>query len=132
MTKKNNHCLMRLFLLLFTLYVTVPIISYTYVLSYGLFGELKSLVVANENKEEILEVSSRINVQRKQKGNNIFNLWLLVLAYITCLRLLTRSNKFKKIDTIVTKKIRMNNWNFLHYRIYMQKGVFMCLSRIIL
>lgn len=109
MTKKNNHCLMRLFLLLFTLYVTVPIISYTYVLSYGLFGELKSLVVANENKEEILEVSSRINVQRKQKGNNIFNLWLLVLAYITCLRLLTRSNKFKKIDTIVTKKIRMNN-----------------------
>lgn len=100
---------MRLFLLLFTLYVTVPIISYSYVPSYGLFGELKFLVVANENKEEILEVSSRIIVQRKQKCNNIFNLWLLVLVYISCLRLLTRSIKFSKIDTIVTEKIRMNN-----------------------
>lgn len=109
MTKKNGYCQMRLFLLLFALYVTVPMISCSYVPSYGLFGESKSLVVVNENKEEIFEISSRITVQRKQKGNNIFNLWLLVLAYITCLRLLVHRMKLSKADTIVAKKVRMNN-----------------------
>jgi len=108
MTKKNSHCLMWLFLLL-ALSVTVPIISYNYVISYGLFGELKSLVVVNENKEEISEVSSKLTVRRKQKGENIFNLWILVLAYIDSLRLLAHSIRLPKADTIVAKKVRMNN-----------------------
>lgn len=107
--RKNSHCLIRLFLLLFMLSVTVPIISYYYVPSYGLFGELKSLVIAAENKEEIAEVSSKITVHRKQKGENIFNLWLLVLAHIVCLWLLAHSVKSPKPDTIVAKKVRMNN-----------------------
>jgi len=38
---------MRLFLL-FALFVTVPINSYIYIPSYGLFGELKTLAVADE------------------------------------------------------------------------------------
>lgn len=109
MTKKNSYCLMRLFLLLFALYVTVPIISYSYVPSYGLFGELKSLVVVNENQEELEEVSSKTTVQRKRKGKNIFNSWLLVLVYIACLRLLAHSIKLPKADTIVAKKVRMDN-----------------------
>ena len=99
---------MRLFLL-FTLYLTVPIISYSCVPSYGLFGELKSLVVVNENKEECGEISSKTTVQKKQKGKNIFNLWLLVLVYIACLRLLAHSIKLPKADTIVAKKVRMDN-----------------------
>ncbi len=109
MTKKNCRYLMRLFLLLFALSATVPIISYSYVPSYGLFGELKSLVVVNGNKEEISEVSSKITVRKKQKDKNIFNLWLLVLALISCLRLLAHSIKLPKTDTIVAKKVRMNN-----------------------
>lgn len=109
MTKKNSYCLMRLLFLLFALYVTVPSIPYSYVPGYGLFGELKSWVVVNENKEEILEVSSKITVQKKQKGKNIFNLWLFILAYIACLRLLAHSVKLPKADTIVAKKVRMNN-----------------------
>lgn len=47
MTKKNSYCLMRLFLL-FALFVTVPKNSYIYIPSYGLFGELKTLAVADE------------------------------------------------------------------------------------
>lgn len=109
MIKKNGFCLMRLFLLLFALYVTVPMISCNYVPSYGLFGELKPLVVVSENKEEFFEVSSRINVQRKQKGKNIFNLWLYFLVFITCLRLLAHNIKLPKADTIVAQKVRMNN-----------------------
>ncbi|MDE5909960.1 MAG: hypothetical protein K2H52_14640 [Lachnospiraceae bacterium] len=108
MTRKNSYCLMRL-LLLFALFVTIPINSYTYVPSYGLFGELKTLIVANENKEEIEEVSSRVTVQKKQKGKNILNLWLLILAYIACLRLLAHSIRLPKTDTIIAKKVRMNN-----------------------
>lgn len=108
MTKKNSHCLMRLFLL-FALYVTVPIISYSYVPGYGLFGELKTLCVVNEDKEEISEVSSKITVWKNQKGKNIFNLWLYFLVYIVCLRLLSHSIKLPKTHTIVAKKVRMNN-----------------------
>ncbi len=107
--KKNSHYLMRLFLLLFVLFATVPTISYSCVPSYGLFGELKSLVVVNENKEEISEISSKVTVQRKQKGKNIFNLWLIVLAHIVCLQLLAHSIKSPKADTIIAKKVRMNN-----------------------
>lgn len=109
MTKKSSFCLMRLFLLFFTLYVTVPMISCSYVPSYGLFGELKSLAIVSENKEEIFEVYSRINIQRKQKGKNIFNLWLYFLVLIICLRLLAHNIKLPKADTIVAKKVRMNN-----------------------
>lgn len=108
MTRKNNYCLMRL-LLLFALFVTIPITSYTYVRGYGLFGELKTLIVVNENKEEIAEVSPKAVVKKKQKGKHILNLWLLILAYIVCLRLLAHSIKLPKTDTIVGKKVRMNN-----------------------
>lgn len=108
MKKQNSHCLIRLFLL-FALSVTVPMISYSYLPRYGLFGELQSLVVVNENKEEISEVSSKITVRKKQKGNNRINLWLFVLAHITCLRLLAKSARFPKADTIIVKKVRMNH-----------------------
>lgn len=108
MTGKNSHYLMRCFLL-FALYVTVPIISHSYVSGYGLFGELKTLTAVNENKEEIVKVSSKITVQRKQKGENRFNIWLLVLAYVTYLQLLAHSIKSPKADTIIAKKVRMNN-----------------------
>lgn len=108
MARKNSYFLMRLSLL-FALFVTIPITSYTYVPSYGLFGELKTLIVANENKEEITEVSSKVAVQKKRKGKNIFNLWLLILAYTACLRLLAHSIKLPKTDTIVAKKVRMND-----------------------
>ncbi len=109
MTKKNSHYLIRLFLLLFALSVAVPIISYSCVSIYGLFGEMKSLVAVHENKEEISEISSKVTVRRKQKGKNIFNLWLIVLAHIVCLQLLALSIKLPKADTIIAKKIRMNN-----------------------
>ena len=77
--------------------------------SYGLFGELKTLIVINENKEETAEVSSKVTVQKKQKGKNIFNLWFYFLVLITCLRLLAHRIKLPKADTIVAKKVRMNN-----------------------
>ena len=48
MTGKNSYCLMRL-LLLFTLFVTIPY-ACTYVPVYGLFGELKTAAVVNENR----------------------------------------------------------------------------------
>lgn len=99
---------LRLFLLLFTLSATVPIFSCGYVSSYGLFGEMKSFVAVNENKEEISEVSSKITVQRKQKGKNILNVWFLLLANIVCLLLLAHSIKLPKADTIFAKKVRMN------------------------
>lgn len=108
MTMKNGICLMRLFLL-FALYVTVPMVSCSYVPNYGLFGELKPLVVVSENKEEIFEISARIYAQRKQKGKNIFNLWLYFWAFITCLRLLAHTMKSPKAGTIVAQKVRMNN-----------------------
>ncbi len=108
MTKKDRYCLMRLFLL-FALFVTVPINSYIYIPSYGLFGELKTLAVADEYKEEIAEVSAKVTVQKKQKGKNIFNLWLLIVVYIACLRLLAHIIKLPKTDTIVAEKVRMNN-----------------------
>lgn len=84
-------------------------ISCNYVPSYGLFGELKPLVVVSENKEEIFEVSSRINIHRKQKGKNIFNLWFYYLEFIIYLRLLARSIKLPKANTIVAQKVKMNN-----------------------
>lgn len=100
---------MRVFLLCFVISVTVPIIPCSYIPNYGFFGELKSSVIVSEDKEEISEVSSKINIWKKQKGKNIFNFWLLILVYIVCVRLLAYSFQLPKKDTIVTKKIRMNN-----------------------
>lgn len=109
MTEKNSHYLMRVFLLLFVLSVTVPIIPCSYISNYGLFGELKSSVIVSEDREEISEVSTKINIRKKQKGKIIFNCWLLLLVYIVCVSLLAHSFQLPRADTIVAKKIRMNN-----------------------
>lgn len=106
---KNRNYLMRLFLLLFVLSVTAPIIPCSYIPNYGLFGELKSSVIASEDREEISEISAKIHIREKQKGKNIFNFWLLLLAHIVCVRLLAHSFPLPRADTIVAKKVRMNN-----------------------
>ena len=106
--KKNSYCLMRLFLL-FALLVIVPINSYICIPSYGLFGELKTVVVADENKEEIAEVFSKVTVQKKQKGKNKLKLWIKILTYIVCMRLLLNRIKLTKNENIINKKVTMNN-----------------------
>lgn len=107
MTGKNSYCLMGL-LLLFTLFVTIPY-ACTYVPVYGLFGELKTAAVVNENREESAEVSSKLTVRKKQKGENKFNVWFFISADIACLRLLAHDINLPKTDTIVAKKVRMNH-----------------------
>lgn len=106
---KSSQYLMRVFFLLFVLSVTVPVISCSYIPNYGLFGELRSSVIGSEDQEEVSEVSSRIAIRKKQKGKNIFNIWLYILVCIICVRLFSHSFPLLREDTIVTKKVRMND-----------------------
>lgn len=106
---KSSQYLMRVFFLLFMLSVTVPAISCGHIPNYGLFGELRSSVIGSEEQEEISEISSKISIRKKQKGKNIFNFWFCILVCIVCVRLLSYSFPLPGADTIVAKKVRMND-----------------------
>lgn len=106
----KQRFLMRLFILLFTVSVSVtvlPCISSINVI--GLFGEIKSTSVINDNKiRGAIEKQVYIR-SHKNKGINIINIWYELWCSIICMIFIMYLSRLPRGDTIITLKVRMNN-----------------------
>lgn len=109
MLKNDKHYFIRLCILLFVLSSSVPILPVCYANTYGLFGERNASTVISVGKEEVSEISSKITAWRKQKGENIINIYLAIFAEIVCIQFLACICNFLKEYTMVARKVRMNN-----------------------
>ena len=106
---KRHRFIMRLFILLFTVSVSVTVIPYNSINVIGLFGEIKSSPVINENKIHGA-IKKQIYIKsHKNKGINIINIWYELLCSIVCMIFINYLSRLPRGDTIITFKVRMDN-----------------------
>lgn len=109
MINKRKSWLLRLYLLFFTLSVSVTVIPSGSVNVQGLFGELKSSMATESSViSENLAVKQMRKVQ-KVKGVNVLNAWFELMILAICISFITYMIRLPRGDTIVTRKVRMDN-----------------------
>ncbi len=106
---KKQRFLLRLFILHFTVSVSVTVIPCNSTNIIGLFGEIKSSTVTENNQfHEALEKQIYMK-SRKNKGINIINIWYELWCSIVCMIFIKYLSRLPRGDTIITLKVRMNN-----------------------
>ena len=105
----KSQIILHWFILLFTVSVSVTAIPGCVDLVLGLFGEVKSSTITED--DNFLEESaqqSRIDFH-KHRGINIINIWYELLYGIIFMIFIMYKDKLPREDTIVTLKIRMDD-----------------------
>ena len=106
---KKRQFYMCLFILHLTVSVSVTVISCSSIYALGLFGEVKSSTVTEDNDfSEELEKQAHTKT-RKYKGINIINIWYELWCSIVCMIFIVYKDKLPRGDTIVTLNVRMDN-----------------------
>jgi hypothetical protein len=107
---KRNYLVVRLFLVFFTISVSVAVLPCGIINVHGLFGEEITSTVVEDKEQEVVNIKS---IDHKKvhtaKGENIFNLWFEILIAVICISFCANLVKLPRGDTIVTLKVRMDN-----------------------
>jgi hypothetical protein len=104
---KLKSLLMRLFIVFFTVSISATIIPSGIVISQGLFGEVKCVVV---EKSEIEKEQHNLQLKHKVKATvQAFNIWLLIIIAILVLSFKIHSEKAPPHQTLVSTRVRMDN-----------------------
>ena len=106
--KRENHWMMRLFILLFSISVSVAIVPCGVVNIYGALGEVYSSVTIEAEKETEL-VKGEVSTARREKGINVYNVWLILCVIVLYIAFIEYAIRLPRGDTIVTLKVRMDN-----------------------
>ena len=106
--KRENHWMLRLFILLFSISVSVAIVPCGVVNVYGTLGEVYSSVTIEAEKETQL-VKEEVSKVRKEKGINVYNVWFTICVMVLCISYVEYEIRLPRKDTIVTLKVRMDN-----------------------
>ncbi len=106
---KSKKVSVLLFIILFTLSISIIAIPCSLVNVYGLFGEVKSIAVMEEEQTKKGEYASVYEKHCSVKRNNIYNIWFEIAVIITCLIYSSYMIRLPREDTIVTLKVRMDN-----------------------
>lgn len=107
---KKRHWAIRLFLVFFTIYVSVAVIPCGIINIHGLFGEIVTSIAAEDKEQETVHIKSIAHEKVQTiKGVNIFNIWFEILMSVVCIRFCINLIKLPRGDTIVTLKVRMDN-----------------------
>ena len=105
--KKENHWIIRLFILLFSISVSVAIVPCGGVNIYGTLGEVYSSVTIEAEKETQF-VKEEVFKARK-KGINVYNVWLVLGVIALYVAFVEYVIRLPRRDTVVTLKVRMDN-----------------------
>lgn len=106
--KINKQWLIRLLILLFSVSVSVTVLPCGVINTCGLFGEVTSSTVIEDNDSVISEECQVYITKKNIKGINIFNLWFEIWIYILFFVFLEYVLRLPRRDTIVTLKVRID------------------------
>lgn len=107
---RKKQTAFRLFVVLFMIFIFAPASSSTIILSYGLLGQVKSVLVS-ENQVQIQEQKNKAdqNNIESQKDIQIFNIWLLILAIILYIKYALYGLRLPRKNTLVLMKVCIDN-----------------------
>lgn len=106
---KKHELFLRLFILFFVVSVSATVIPYSSIYTLGVFGEIKTSTVT-EDDNFVEELENQVCTKfHKQKGINIINIWYELWCSIVCLIFIMYIGKLPRGDTIVTLKVRIDN-----------------------
>ena len=107
---KKKYWIIRLFIVLFTMSVSVAILPCGIINVHGLFGEVTTYVVVEDKEQEIVSIKDVDNIKvQTVKGINILNIWFELLIIVVCISFCANLIKLPRGDTIVTLKVRMDD-----------------------
>lgn len=107
---RKSKIIMQLFILLFSMSVSVSVLPCNYIHVHGLFGEVTDAVVKEDTTVERSDIVQRNQKKlARMKGVNIYNILFVIMMLIVCIIFRTKRIRLPRTDTIVTMKIRMNN-----------------------
>ncbi len=106
---KKEYWILRLIFALFTMSVSVAILPCGIINVHGLFGEVTTYVVVEDQEQEIVSIK---DVEHKKfqtvKNINILNIWFEILITIVCISFCANLIQLPRGDTMVTLKVRMD------------------------
>lgn len=105
----KSKLLFRLAIVLFTVSISTAVIPGGLINTYGLFGEVKSSTVTNQNRKNTEEIASNFEKSNTVKGINIYNIWFWLVTIIIFLIFTSYMIRLPRSETIVTLKVRMDN-----------------------
>ncbi len=109
MNKRLNR-FVRLFLILFTVSVSVTVLPSSTIAVQGLFGEIKSSTIVEDKEQEAAQIKEVQHEKvRNTKGINFINIWFVLLTTIIYITYLSYNIMLPRGDTIITFKVRMDN-----------------------
>ena len=104
---KLKCLLIRLFIVLFTVSISIAIIPSGILFLQGLFGEVKIAVA--EDRETAQEQHDKQQNIKLEETIRVFNIWLLIIIEILVLRFIIHSLKAPPHQTLVSIRVRMDD-----------------------
>ena len=104
----RKHWIIRLFIIFFTLSISVAVIPCGVINVYGPLGEVYSST-SIEAETENEQIKSETSKYQKIKGINIFNIWFILCIIVMYISFFEYVIRLPRADTIITLKVRMDN-----------------------
>lgn len=96
--------------LLFGILLSLQAVPSGGIISHGLFGEAEAVSFVQEEKEETAVLSQAVReIQKVVKGLRVFCGYLLLVILVICLQLTIYQYRLPQVETMVTRKVRMDN-----------------------
>ena len=107
---RKKYWILQLFIVLFTISVSVAILPCGIINVHGLFGEVTAHVIIEDKEQENISIKD-IGHKKVQtaKGINILNIWFEFLITVVCISFCANLMKLPRGDTLVTFKVRMDD-----------------------
>ena len=107
--KEKKQWFIRLFIILFSASVSVAVLPCGIINTYGLFGEITSSTIMNDEDNSCFQESRVFENRQQIKGINIYNIWFDVWICVICMIFIQYRFRLPKKNTIITLKVRMDN-----------------------
>jgi len=106
----KKRFIVKIFILLFHVSISVSVISCPTICVYGLLGEVKAAGISKDADKTVIETDSQL-IKRAEsgKGENIFNIMFAIMAITVFTKYKRYSFRLPCSDTIVSLKVRMDN-----------------------
>lgn len=109
MMKDKKQWIIRLFIILFSISVSVTVLPCGIINIHGLFGEITTSTVTNGEDKSCFQESCAFENRKQITGINIYNIWFEIWICIICMIFIQYMFRLPRGDTIITFKVRMDN-----------------------